>query len=164
MPPLIDRRDEMRALKGALGRPASLSLGYGQRCGGKRIAPRLDDHMGPVFEQIVGQAIAGGALLDDVGPVDAMAPYWTRDGQTEIDWVVQAGEATVLVECTWRSTGRVGASVLGRLRGHAGRAPARLTRGARLCIASAGTFTDELRTLAEAEGVLLLDAARLLPG
>ena len=44
------------------------------------------------------------------------------------------------------------------------RAPDRLTRGARLCIASAGTFTDELRTLAEAEGVLLLDAGALLPG
>ncbi|MCA9560550.1 MAG: hypothetical protein H6704_07200 [Myxococcales bacterium] len=57
-----------------------------------------------------------------------------------------------------RSSGRDG------LRGHAARAPDRLTRGARLCIASAGTFTDELRTLAEAEGVLLLDAGALLPG
>lgn len=124
----------------------------------RAIAPALDDHMGPVFEKIVGQALLAGAL--GAGPVQQMAPYWTRDGRTELDWVVATDSGRFLVECKWRPGGRVGVSDLGRLRGHAERSGLK-TDTTRLCLATAGEFTDELRTVAAAEDVVLLGASEL---
>ncbi len=128
-----------------------------------RIAPRLDEHMGTVFEEVGRQAIERGLLLELVGPVDEVAPYWSRDGRTEIDLVARSGSELLFVECKWRPAGEVGLPALRRLRGHVARYPMRGHSGAaRLCLATAGRFSDGLRRVAEAEGVLLVGPEELL--
>lgn len=125
----------------------------------ERIAPELPNHLGPVFEDVVGQAIRDGTL-----PLAAtdLRPYWSRDGQTEIDWVVETCAGLVFVECKWRPNGLAGTSDLSRLRGHVQRA--RLGHGdPRLCLVTSGGFTPELVEVAAREGVLLYDAAALFP-
>lgn len=124
------------------------------------IAPRLADHMGPVFERIVAEALTSGVLQDDVGEVSRVAQWWSRDGQTQLDLVCDTEGGRLAVECRWRPTGEVDLPDLNRLRGHverSGRGPMRLA------IASMGRFSDRLRRAADAEGVLLLDAQRLAP-
>ena len=63
----------------------------------ERIAPRFDDHMGPVFEDIARQALLAGALGEVLGPIDELAPFWSRDGGTEIDWVARGGTNVAFV-------------------------------------------------------------------
>ncbi len=116
------------------------------------MAPCLDDHMGAVFEAVVRQALQSGTLgLRSHHPP---RPYWSRDGQTEIDHVVQTDEGRVFVECKWRPNGRVGVADLGRLRGHIARSGG-ASEDDRACLVTAGAFTEELRTVAEADGTLL---------
>ena len=125
----------------------------------ERIAPRLDDHMGPIFEEVVRQALTGGLLADEVGVVEGVAPWWSRDGQTEVDLVARTAEGLLFVECKWRASGEVDVRTLERLQGHAERTG--LGRG-RLMIATAGGFSDRLRQAAEGLGVALVGPERLL--
>lgn len=127
----------------------------------ERIAPRLDDHMGPIFEEIVRQALTGGLLADEVGPVDRAAPWWSRDGQTEVDLVARAGDELLFVECKWRALGEVDVRTLERLQDHAGRTGLEGGRK-RMVVATAGGFSDRLRQVAEALGVVLVGPERLL--
>ena len=121
-----------------------------------RIEPRLDDHLGPIFEQVVRQAFEGGHLGL---AVEEIAPYWTRDGKTDIDLAIRSGEETWLVECKWRRSQPADLDVLRQLRDHATRAPG--GREARLAIVCPTGFTDTLVQVADAEGVRLIDAAEL---
>ncbi len=68
----------------------------------QRVAPHFAAHMGVVFEDLVARAFTEGLFSDQVGAVDAVAPWWSRDGQTELDLVVRAGGDTIFVECKWR--------------------------------------------------------------
>ena len=130
----------------------------------ERIAPELENRMGPVFEQIALQAIAGGALGAEVGPVDAAAPWWSRDGHTELDLVVSAGTTRICCECKWRGGGRADLDALRQLRAHVERHPQLGGRGdVRLCLVSGGGFTPRVVQVADAEGVLLLGPEGLLP-
>lgn len=130
-----------------------------------RIAPRLDDHMGRIFEQIVWQALTRSPLVHDpLGPVDEVAPYWSRDGQHEVDLVARCGDTSLFVECKWRPNGEVDLPDLQQLRSHVAAFPQkRLPGPTRLALATAGGFTDRLRQVAEAEGVLLFGPGELLP-
>jgi hypothetical protein len=128
----------------------------------ERIEPRLDDHMGPVFEEVVRQAVLNGALARAIGPVDAAAPYWSRDGSTEIDLVVRSGAGTLYLEAKWRIHGVLGLADLHLLRAHVSRVPD-VAAGARLGLATAGRIAPTLRRVAGAEGVLLLGPGDLLP-
>jgi len=128
-----------------------------------RIAPRLADHMGHVFEDVVAQAILSGVIDPLGGPVDELAPWWTRDGQTEIDLIARSGEQTVYVECKWRATGQVDVADLHRLRHHL-RALPTVAATHRLALATMGTFSERLRAVAAADGVLLFGPDELLPG
>jgi AAA+ ATPase superfamily predicted ATPase len=128
----------------------------------ERIAQRFEVHMGTVFEDIVHQAIMDGALEDSIGPVDRVAPFWSRDGKTEIDWVIGAGEQLVFVECKWRPDSLVGLDALQQLRDHVSRFSDRKAAAqGRLCLASAGRFDERLLALAETCEILLLGLDRL---
>ena len=129
-----------------------------------RIEPRLDDHMGPVFERIVAEAFLRGRFLDRIGPVEQVAPWWSRDGQAEIDLVVQAGQDSKAserwyVECKWRSDGYLDLDDLHRLRRHAERCP---LGPARLALATAGQASPGLQSASAREGILLLGPGDLL--
>lgn len=127
----------------------------------QRVAPRIEDHMGHVFEDVVRQAIQSGVPLGLPGPVDEVAPWWSRDGQTELDLVVRSGDAVAYVECKWRAGGEVTRRDLARLRGHLARFAGTRPEH-RLALATAGRFSDDLRQIATAEGVVLLGLDELL--
>ncbi len=129
-----------------------------------RVAPRLDDLMGRIFEDVVGQACNGGVLAPEIGPVDRTAPYWSRDGRTEIDFVVESGDTVTCVECKWRARALTDLDALKQLRAHVSRHPSLARRPeVRLCLASSTGFTERLSTVAASEGVLLVGPERLLP-
>jgi AAA+ ATPase superfamily predicted ATPase len=129
----------------------------------ERVAPRLDDHLGPVFEQIVRQAIQGGALGEAWALIDEIAPFWSRDGGTEIDLVVRSGRRVAFVECKWHASARADLDALRQLKDHVSRYPHRddVATGS-LFLASPCGFTDRLRAVAKAEGVGLLSAEEIL--
>jgi len=129
----------------------------------ERIAPRLDDHLGPLFEQMVRQAVQAGALGGDFALVDETAPYWSRDGRTEIDIVARSGDRVAFVECKWRASSPLDLDALKQLKDHVSRYPRRdeAARG-RLFLAAPHGFTERLRTVADAEGVGLLGADEIL--
>lgn len=127
-----------------------------------RVAPHFDTHMGTVFEEVVRQAFARGAAADNVGPVDEVSSYWSRDGKTQIDLIARAGDSRLMVECKWRARGNVGLDALRQLRDHVSRYPHRTGHSLRLCIATAGGFTSELKQVARLEDVLLLGPDNLL--
>lgn len=130
----------------------------------QRVAPRLDDLMGRVFEDIVRQAFQVGVLSKEVGPVDRIAPYWSRDGKTEIDLVVQAGKDTICCECKWHSQSLTDLDALRQLRDHVARHPSLAQAvNIRLCVASSTEFTPRLRAAAAEEQVLLVGPEQLLP-
>jgi AAA+ ATPase superfamily predicted ATPase len=129
----------------------------------ERIAPRMDDHCGHVFEAVVAQALEGGLVEALPGPIDEMAPWWSRDGQTEIDLVVRSGDDITYLECKWRSNGQVDLHDLHRFREHLSRYPG-YRSGHRLAMATAGAFSEPLGRVAEAEGIVLIGTEQLLPG
>lgn len=129
----------------------------------ERIEPVLDNHMGAVFEDVVGQAILAGCLTAEIGPVDETGPFWSRDGKTEIDHVVRSGKTVLFVEAKWRSSQKAGLAALLQLREHTARCPVAATGAdVRLCVACNNGFTPALIAAAAEEGVILLGPERLL--
>lgn len=66
------------------------------------VAPRLADHMGPVFEHICRTFVArsGHARLPFLP--DRIGEWWTDDGQHQIDVVALGVDGDVLLgECKW---------------------------------------------------------------
>jgi AAA+ ATPase superfamily predicted ATPase len=54
----------------------------------------IDDHLGPVWEAAFRAHLRRLAVSGDLGPeIVAIGPYWTDDGQTEIDAVALAGRS-----------------------------------------------------------------------
>jgi len=127
-----------------------------------RIAPHLDSYLGRLFEQVVSQALMRGALENRLGLLDELAPFWSRDGATEIDLVGRFGKKLLFVECKWRPGGEVGVDVLTSLQGHVERSGLVRKQEWLPCIASAGHFSHALRQM-ESEGkILLLSVEQLL--
>jgi hypothetical protein len=127
----------------------------------ERIRPHLDQHMGPVFESTVKQALLAGLLTEGFGPVDELGSFWSRDGKTEIDIVARSGSRILYVECKWRVDSVVRQTALHQLQEHAHRASLN-TQDSVYCIAAAGPFSDGLRTVSETDGVILLGLEDLL--
>jgi AAA+ ATPase superfamily predicted ATPase len=115
-------------------------------------------------ERVARQAALAGVLGPQLGSIAEAAPWWSRDGRTEIDLILRAGREVLAVECRWRGSGEVDLRALRQLRDHVSRQP---TLGGdpnvRLCLVSAGGFAPALRQVAEAEGVLLIGPEVLLP-
>ena len=126
----------------------------------ERVAPRLNEHMGLIFEDVVKASLRAGLL----GPADEVRPWWSRDGQTELDAVVRQGETLIYVECKWRPAGQVGPRDLERLQEHKRRSRLK-GRRERYCLATVGQFTPALRAMAaELEGLVLVGLADLFGG
>lgn len=135
-----------------------------ERVWSERVAPRLDDHMGAIFEMVARQAALAGVLGPRLGSIDEAAPWWSRDGRTEIDLILRAGRDVLAVECKWRGQGEVDLRALRQLRDHVSRQPSLGgDPDVRLCLFSAGGFAPALRQVAEAEGILLVGPEVLLP-
>ncbi len=126
----------------------------------ERIEPRLDDLMGPVFEEVTRQAVARGVLAETLGPVDELASYWSRDGQTQIDLVVRSGASLAVVECKWRPRSAITVDDLRRLQAHAARAFPKAAPP-KCALVTAGSIDAGLKRVAREEGVVLVDAAGL---
>lgn len=128
-----------------------------------RVAPRLEGHMGHAFEAVVAQAITAGTVDACDGPIDELAPWWSRDGQTEIDLVARSGDRVTYVECKWRAGSHVGLEDLHRVRDHLRRYPG-FRPEHRVALASMGTFSEPLRAVAAAGDVLLWGPESILGG
>ena len=70
-----------------------------------QVAPRLSEYMGwSVFEEICGQWLQRNAQQRLGLNVRQMARYWSRDGRTEIDLMVELDNGKFLFgECKWRT-------------------------------------------------------------
>lgn len=90
---------------------------------------RLDQHMGPAYENAFRHHLRRMANRGELGPnVVAIGPWWTRDGTDEIDAVVMAEHdqtrvPLLVAECKWAK--RINA---GRIKTGLIRKAARLTR------------------------------------
>lgn len=122
---------------------AALAGGSKQRVWDQRIAPRLNDWMGPVFEHIVHQALRRRELEDQLGLVDEIGSYWSRDGQTQIDWIARTDRGLLFVECKWRENQPVGRDALRQLRDHASRYT-KDSGPSLYCLASPAGFSHDL--------------------
>ena len=126
----------------------------------ERIEPRLDDLMGPVFEEVARQAVAGGLLSGALGPVDELASRWSRDGQTQLDLVARSGDERMVIECKWRPRSALTLADLRRVQAHAARAFPRDTP-TKYALVTAGTVDRALVRVAREEGVSLMTAEAL---
>jgi len=116
----------------------------------------LDAYMGSAFEDCCREW--AGQYAEGVLPASQqLGSWWSRDGQTEIDIVgLSRSRYDLLASCKWSR--RTPAGALSQLLAHRdalGRAGT-----ARLAIFARG-FTPELRRLAAAEDVELIDVKRL---
>jgi len=127
----------------------------------ERVEPRLNDYMGFVFEEIVRQAVIDGILSDFTGPVDEASSYWSRDGSTQIDLAARSGDNTCLFECKWSPETIVDVSALKQLRDHASRFPLKSDMKVKLCLASAGEFSEDLHKLESLGEVVLIGPGEL---
>ncbi|MGD9695101.1 MAG: ATP-binding protein [Thermoleophilia bacterium] len=119
----------------------------------------LDNHMGPVFEDICREWV--GRYSGDLAAGGEVGAWWDRRGVTEIDVVVtRGGRYTLLGSCKW--TRRAGPDVLGALRRDA-EALGPAAAGARLVVFARG-FDRRLVERADREGVCLVGAEELLTG
>ena len=112
----------------------------------------------------VGRAANRDVLADHLGPVDTAAPFWSRDGRTEIDLIARAGDHHVFFATKWHRRRPTDLDALHQLRVHVTRYPRPAHRkNARYAIVSATGFTDRVHAVADAEGIILVDAKDLLP-
>jgi len=68
----------------------------------KLVLPHLDDHMGPVFEDICRQFVVRAGGRRGLPETTKVGPWWSTDAQTEIDVVGLDGKRPVLAgEVKW---------------------------------------------------------------
>lgn len=130
----------------------------------ERIADRLDDHMGLVFERIVAQALQDGLMHNEMGPLDELGSWWSRDGKTQLDLVARYGDRLLLVECKWRADKTLPTKALVQLKDHASRFP--IPKGVqqiRYGLASAGRLPKALHHKHGQDAPILIGPMDLLP-
>jgi uncharacterized protein len=124
------------------------------------VEPRLDDYMGPVFEEICREFVR----QTDRMPFKPMrvGEWWDASSQNQVDVVAVGGRGQLLVaECKW---GRVTAGHLSTLRTRAGALAAELggVRTVHTALFTArGDADDEVRREAAAGNALLFSAEDL---
>lgn len=96
-----------------------IARGLGQTLVDGTIVPRLDDHMGPVFEEVArehARGLAASGRLD----ADRVEAWWSTDGRHEIDLVGVRGRDRVgFVGSVKWSSRLLGRTVLANLEEHA---------------------------------------------
>ena len=83
----------------------------------------LDNGEGLVFERIVAQALKAGLMEDELGPLDELGSWWSRDGKTQLDLLARYGDRLLLLECKWRADKTLPIKALSQLKDHASRFP-----------------------------------------
>jgi AAA+ ATPase superfamily predicted ATPase len=140
-----------------------IQAGQGATVWREFIRPALDAHLGIVFEEVCRQYVlhrwadTHGAAPRRVGRL------WAGDYDVDVlAELVSGKERQVLVgECKWWKA-PVGRNVLEELQARAQSLPALGQGNIRLAVFSLSGFTDELRTLADRENVILVDGEGLL--
>ena len=133
-----------------------------------KILPRLSDYMGRyVFENICHQWLRRYAVTDLERILVNAGRWWSRDNSLEFDIVARCEDGTYLFgECKWSAISPVGVDVYSQLLGKVARHPdAAWRNNPSYMIFSAGDFTPELKTIANASGgtLQLIGAQQLLP-
>lgn len=124
---------------------AQIARGLGHRLVDGTILPLLDDHMGPIFEEMAREYVRELAARGRL-PADRIESWWSSDGQHELDLVGLSGSKTVsLVGTVKWSAGLLGARVLDELEEHvvALRAPG---NAARVAVGRSGCDPRAVRT------------------
>jgi len=129
-----------------------IDRGLGSRVVEQLVLPHLDDHMGPVFEEMCRDYVRAktGSGRSRVPEVTAVGNWWTADGQTEVDVVGMRGRDVVLAgEAKWGR--RAGRRDLDALRRKVERIP-------RAIDPTLGLFAREHFTDVDDRGALLVTA------
>jgi AAA+ ATPase superfamily predicted ATPase len=124
----------------------------------EKVAPRLPDYMGwSVFEDVCAQWLRRRARSEFGLSIASTARYWSRDGRTEIDLIAELEDGRKLFgECKWSSNAPLGVGVFAELRAKVeGLSDASWKEGAEFVLFSLGGFTEDLRTIAGANGAAL---------
>jgi hypothetical protein len=101
-----------------------IERGLGSEVVRRLIVPRLDEHVGPVFEEICRDYVRIQAAAGRFEGITRVGSWWTKDGQAEIDVVAMSGRDVVLAgEAKWART--VDRRVLAHLAANAERLPRR---------------------------------------
>lgn len=127
------------------------------------VQPFLNDYMGFLaFEDICHQFLrVEGSRLLGVG-IRNSSRYWSRDTSLEVDVMGETADGGILLgECRWSSS-PVGPAAYQALRDKAALLREKRGRIERYILFSAAGFSENLRATAEREGVLLVDAEKLL--
>lgn len=114
-----------------------ISRGLGERLVDTVILPRLNDYMGPVFEEVCREH-ARGLAAEGVVDADRVESWWSADGRHEIDLVGLSGDRVGLVGSVKWSARELGPGVLAELERHAAALPAVDPAGPRLLYGRAG--------------------------
>jgi AAA+ ATPase superfamily predicted ATPase len=97
---------------------ASIDRGLGQRFIEQIVEPELEGHIGPIFEEVAREFVAGLLARGELAGLD-VGSWWSTDGKHEIDVVTTRGKAiTNIGTVKWRSA-PLGRDVYKNLAGHA---------------------------------------------
>lgn len=130
-----------------------------------RVEPYIDQYMGQyVFEDICHQYLKSNGSRIIGRPICDAGRYWSRDGSIELDIVAELdGGGRLFGECKWSSS-PLDTSVYFELRDKAAGIPKLgSTEEPRFIIFSLAGFTDELRSFADDQYVILVSGDDLLP-
>jgi uncharacterized protein len=136
-----------------------IGLTPGERLWARQIAPRLDDHMGAVFEEVCRSFVRRGEHLP-FAPL-RVGEWWDASSQNEIDVVAIGPEGELLLgECKW---GTVHSADLKRLRARADliMRECQGVREVRFAVFSGGGLAPEVQNEVEAGRVLHFSAEDL---
>ncbi|MBO6939760.1 MAG: ATP-binding protein [Deltaproteobacteria bacterium] len=128
-------------------RSGSLGLVSPAKLYDRAVKPNLDDHMGPVFEQICTEhARSSGAPFEPF----RVGPWWDAKGRNEVDVVsISADDEVFVAECKW---GRIKLAHLAELRERAQLVVSELPRVARVHLglySGRGSFDAKVLRAAE---------------
>lgn len=127
-----------------------------------QIAPRLDEYLGPLFEEVCRQALRQRPELFPFEPL-RVGSWWTADGREEVDIVALSDDEMLVGECKW---GSVGAADLHTLERRARLIMAEVKADVRVHLAlfsASGRWDDAVRRAA-ADGRVALHTADSLFG
>jgi AAA+ ATPase superfamily predicted ATPase len=140
----------------------SVGLVDSRRLWDTAVAPRLDDYMGGVFEQVCRQAVRAGTLALPFAPM-RVGEWWDARSREQIDVVALDGEGAMLAgECKW---GEATSQDLAQLERRAALLAAELggIRRTHVALFSArGEFDDGVVAARAAERVLCFTAVDLV--
>jgi AAA+ ATPase superfamily predicted ATPase len=140
----------------------SVGLVDSRRLWDTAVAPRLDDYMGGVFEQVCRQAVRAGTLALPFAPM-RVGEWWDARSREQIDVVALDGQGAMLAgECKW---GEATSQDLAQLERRAALLAAELggIRRTHVALFSArGEFDDGVATARAAERVVCFTAADLV--